>query len=232
MTGEAFEGFGPAFFGFLADLRQHNERAWFNANRGRYEADVVAPVLVFIEALAPGLLEISGHYTAVARKSGGSMFRIYRDTRFSRDKTPYKTHVACQFRHAMGRDAHAPGFYVHLEPGRVAVGGGIWQPASGPLGRIRETIADSPATWQRIIDDPELVRRFGGISGDSLKRAPRGYGAAQRHLDDLRRKSYFLMQRVSAADAARAAFVDETVAAFRAADPLMRFICHALDLPH
>ena len=230
--GDSFNGFGDPFFGFLEELKRNNERPWFHANKPRYDTEVVAPMLAFIEAMAPRLHEISVHYTAVARKSGGSMFRIYRDTRFSKDKTPYKTHVACQFRHEAGRGAHAPGFYVHLEPDRIAVGGGIWQPPPGHLARLRETIADSPAAWERIVGDPGLLRRFGGIRGDSLKRAPRGYDPGHRHVDDLRRKSFFLMEGFTRDDAGRPGFVDAAAGSFRAAAPLMGFMCHALDLPH
>ena len=226
-----FSGFGAPFFDFFEELKHHNNRAWFQDHKAAYERDVVAQMLAFIEAMGPRLSEISEQYTAIAKKSGGSMFRIYRDIRFSRDKTPYKTHAACQFRHVMGRDAHAPGFYVHLEPDRIAVGGGIWQPPSRYLTRIRETIADSPAAWGKIIGDSELTRRFGGIHGDCLKRAPRGYDPSHPHIADLRRKSFFLMQPIGREAAALPSFVDETAAAFRAADPLMRFICHALDLP-
>lgn len=230
--GKDFNGFGGPFFSFLEELKRNNDRHWFQANKPRYDTEVVAPMLAFIDAMAPRLREISLHYTAIPRKSGGSMFRIYRDTRFSKDKTPYKTHVACQFRHEAGGDAHAPGFYVHLEPGRIAVGGGVWQPPSKSLARIRETIVDSPAAWERVIGDPEMLRRFGGIRGDTLKRAPRGYDPGLRHVDDLRRKSFFLMQDFTRDEAAVPAFADAAGETFRAAAPLMGFICHALDLPY
>ena len=109
-----FNGFPRDFFIFFQDLRKNNNRPWFNDNKNRYYESVVNPISEFIVCIAPRLKKISRHYTADPRPHGGSMFRIYRDTRFSKDKTPYKTHAGVQFRHKAGKGAHAPGFYVHL----------------------------------------------------------------------------------------------------------------------
>src|SRR5262245_16529190 len=111
--------FKPALFKFLKDLAKNNNRPWFEENKARFERDVRDPLLSFIGDFASPLAKISKHYLADPRPSGGSMFRIYRDTRFAKDKSPYKTHVAAHFRHSAGKDVHAPGFYVHLEPGQV-----------------------------------------------------------------------------------------------------------------
>ena len=107
--------FSPALFAFLRELKDHNDRAWFNANKARYEEEIKEPALAFIEDFGYRLPEVAPHLTADKR----SLFRIYRDTRFSKDKTPYKTHVGIQFRHERNRDVHAPGFYLHLEPDSV-----------------------------------------------------------------------------------------------------------------
>ena len=117
-----------ALFDFLRDLRDNNDREWFAANKGRYVTDVRDPMLGFIADFAAPLAEISPHFVADPRANGGSLFRIYRDTRFSRDKTPYKTNVGAHFRHAAGKDAHAPGFYLHLEPGMCFAACGVWRP--------------------------------------------------------------------------------------------------------
>ncbi len=130
-----FPGFPEDFFRFFVDLEQNNERAWFNQNKARYYESVVNPISEFIVAIAPRLQRISPHYIANPKPHGGSMFRIYRDTRFSKDKTPYKTHAGVQFRHEAGKDAHAPGFYVHLAPGEVFFGGGVWMPPNPVLNR-------------------------------------------------------------------------------------------------
>jgi len=129
--------FSPALFGFLAELAANNERGWFEANRARYRAELRDPMLRFIEDFAPRLAAISPHFVADPRPNGGSLFRVHRDVRFARDKRPYKTNAGAHFRHAAARDAHAPGFYLHLEPGTVFAGGGRFSDsppsaASGP----------------------------------------------------------------------------------------------------
>ena len=145
----------------------------------------------YIIGIAPYLQHISPFYKADPRAHGGSMFRIYRDTRFAKDKTPYKTHAACHFRHEAGRDAHAPGFYMHIQANRLSLGGGIWRPPSKQLGLIREFIADNPSAWERLSKSP-AIKKLGGIKGSSLKRPPRGYDSDARHSDDLKRKSFRL----------------------------------------
>ena len=107
--------FDGTLFAFLVDLRENNDRAWFAANKARYERECLEPALAFIEDFAVDLETISPHIRADARPVGGSLFRIYRDTRFAKDKTPYKTHVGIYFRHARSADADTAGMYVHLE---------------------------------------------------------------------------------------------------------------------
>src|ERR687888_1974338 len=141
--------FGPGLFSFLADLRANNNREWFAANKDRYEEHLLEPALDFIEAFAPRLEKISPHFRADPRPSGGSLFRIYRDTRFSKDKTPYKTNVGIHFRHERAKDANAPGYYLHIGPGEVFAGGGIWHPDTEAATRIREAIAADPTRWRR-----------------------------------------------------------------------------------
>ena len=147
-----FKGFPGDFFNFFEDLSRNNNRAWFADNKGRYYDSVVNPISEFIVAVAPALKKISPHYVADPKPHGGSMFRIYRDTRFSKDKTPYKTHAGVQFRHEAGRDAHAPGFYVHLATDQVFFGGGIWNPPTPQLNRIRDRIADNARSWARVVN--------------------------------------------------------------------------------
>jgi len=120
--------FTPALFDFLRELKGNNNRDWFQTNKSRYEKDVKDPLLLFIADFADRVPEISPHIAAIPRATGGSMFRIYRDMRFSKDKTPYKTAAALHFRHESGKDVHAPGYYLHLEPGSVFMGAGIWKP--------------------------------------------------------------------------------------------------------
>jgi uncharacterized protein (DUF2461 family) len=130
---------GPYFtksaFKFLKDLEANNNREWFKANKPRYEAAIKEPAIRFITDFGPYLQKLSPNFRADPRPVGGSMFRIYRDVRFSRDKSPYKTVTGIQFRHDLGKDAHAPGFYLHIEVGGCFVALGCWHPDGPSLPR-------------------------------------------------------------------------------------------------
>ncbi len=225
-----FYGFPADLFRFFKDLEQHNDRQWFNDSKDRYIESVVQPMSEFISAMQPRLQAISSHYVADPRPHGGSMFRIYRDSRFSKDKTPYKTHAACQFRHDAGKDVHAPGFYVHIGTAELFFGGGIWQPSGPHLNRIRDFIADNVRAWARI-KNAKKVLDAGGIKGESLLRPPRGFNAEHVHIDDLKRKSFYVMTEADPAVALKPDFIDLVTDAFKRAAPLNRFICDALELP-
>ena len=166
--------FTPDLFAFLRELAVNNDREWFAANKTRYVADVQEPALAFIEDVGVRLPEVSGHFVADARTVGGSLFRIYRDTRFSKDKTPYKTQVGIQFRHERAKDAHAPGFYLHLEPGSVFMACGTWHPDGDTLRAIRTAIAADADRWRAIVADEAFAARF-RLGGETLKRAPAGF---------------------------------------------------------
>jgi len=225
-----FKGFPKEFFRFFIELKKNNNRDWFAANKPRYHESVVAPMGEYIVSIASHLQSISPFYTADPRAHGGSMFRIYRDTRFSKDKTPYKTHAACHFRHEVGRDAHAPGFYMHIETDRVSIGGGIWRPPAKQLGLIREFIADNPSAWEKLISF-SAIKTMGGIQGDSLKRPPRGYDPDAKHIEDLKHKSFYLMTEADAELALSSALVTESARVFRTVAKLNHFITDALELP-
>ncbi len=231
MVSEAFEGFSPAFFGFFEELAKNNKREWFAANKDRYKQEVVGQLTSFIAAIAPHLAKISSHYNADPRPNGGSMFRIYRDVHFSKDKKPYKEHGACQFRHKAGKDAHAPGYYVHLEPGKIFFGGGVWLPPSPELNKIRAAIANDAAGWRRVTRNRRIKEDFGGIMGEGLKRAPRDFDENHPHIEDIKRKSFFAMRQAEPALAGSPAFVEEVAGTFKAATPLMRFLTSALGVP-
>lgn len=227
---DSFTGFPEDFFVFFEELQRNNRRDWFQENKPRYYESVVNPVSEFIVCMAPRLKKISPHYVADPRPHGGSMFRIYRDTRFSKDKTPYKTHAGVHFRHEAGKDAHAPGFYVHLAGDGLFFGGGIWNPPNSTLGPIRDAIVDNARSWSRL-RNARALQATGGLRGDGLKRPPRGYDADHRHIEDLKRKSFYAMVEAPPSEALRADFVDRVDGAFRLAAPLNRFITHALGLP-
>jgi uncharacterized protein (TIGR02453 family) len=132
---------------FLTDLASHNERPWFAASKQRYDDHVAAPALAFIAAFSEPLAKISRHFVAAPKRIGGSLMRVYRDTRFAHDKTPFKTNIGIQFRHERGKDVHAPGFYVHIEPGVVPRGAS----ASGAecADGIRLAIVRAATAWRR-----------------------------------------------------------------------------------
>jgi uncharacterized protein (TIGR02453 family) len=226
-----FGGFPKEFFGFFRELKTNNERAWFEANKTRFRETVQAPMSAFIAAMAPHLARVSKQFLADPRPHGGSMFRIHRDVRFSKDKRPYKEHGACQFRHRLGRDVHAPGFYVHLAPKEVFIGAGLWMPDADALRKIRTAIADKPAAWKKIVADKRFVKTFGAIQGEQLQRPPRGFDPNHPFIADIRRKSFIVGRDSSESVARSAAFVGETADCFTSAAPFMRFLCGALSVP-
>src|SRR4051794_39458113 len=182
-TAEA-PSFSPRLFAFLRELADHNEREWFNANKARYEHELKEPALAFIEDMAYRLPQVAPQLTADKR----SLFRIYRDTRFAKDKTPYKTHVGIYFRHARAADADTAGLYLHLEPGHVFMGAGIWHPGSPGLKRIRDALVARPGAWREAL--AAVAPEWTLANGEALKRPPAGYAADHPLIEDIKRKSF------------------------------------------
>jgi uncharacterized protein (TIGR02453 family) len=223
-----FDGFPSDMFRFLAELKRNNNREWFNENKPRYKDSIQAPMSSFIHAMDSKLAKVSDCFVADPRPNGGSMFRIYRDVRFSKDKSPYKEHIACHFRHIGGKDAHAPGFYMHFEDGDVFFGGGIWHPPTPELTKIRERISGDAAMWKKATRGAAFRRRFGEVSGESLKRPPKGFDADDPMIEDLKQKSFFAVQHVTPARAKKKEFTKDVQAAFVALVPMMRFLTEAI----
>ena len=219
--------FKPAFFDFLRELKANNERSWFEANKARYHADVRDPMLDFIAAFAEPLADISPHFVADPRANGGSLFRIYRDTRFSPDKTPYKTNAGAHFRHAAGKDAHAPGFYLHLEPGACFAACGIWHPGGDALAEIRNAIIEDSASWTRMTQAKAFRDTF-TLMGQSLQRPPRGCDAAHPLIDDLKRKDFVAATVFHEADAIRPDFLQRFAQIARGGAAFVGFLSRAV----
>jgi uncharacterized protein (TIGR02453 family) len=228
---ESFAGFPKDFFAFFRELKANNNRPWFEENKERFKESVQAPMSAFITAMAPKLAKISKHFVADPRPNGGSMFRIYRDVRFARDKKPYKEHAACHFRHALGKDVHVPGFYMHFAPDEVMFGGGMWMPPSDVLTKIREEIAQKPQAWKKVLTDKKFAAHFDGVSGEGLARPPRGFDADHPFIEDIKRKSFFAMHEGSVKLASSPRLVDEVADTFASAGPLLKFLCNAVDAP-
>src|SRR3954471_13097812 len=200
MSGVTVEeaSFTPELFAFLRDLANNNDREWFTANKARYVAEVQEPALAFVEDVGVRLPELSRHFVADARTAGGSLFRIYRDVRFSKDKSPYKTHAGIQFRHARARDAHAPGYYLHLEPESVFMACGTWRPDRDTLHAIRTAIVAKPTRWQGIVG--ERGDQF-ELGGESLKRPPAGFDGDHPLIEELKRKDFIARTNFSEKEA-------------------------------
>jgi len=222
--------FGQGLFDFLRELRQNNNREWFQKNRARYESDVRDPALRFIEDIGPGLKKISRHLVADPRPIGGSLFRIHRDIRFAADKSPYKTAVGMSFGHDRGRAGPAPGLYLHLEPQQSFAGGGVHMPDTATVTRIRDAIVKDTPSWKKIVSDSRFAPMFENM-GDALKRPPQGYAADHPFVDDLKRKSYVWHTRFTEADVCRGDFIDGYLEACRLANPMDRFLATALGAP-
>jgi uncharacterized protein (TIGR02453 family) len=223
--------FSPALFTFLRQLKANNDRDWFKANQAKFEDAVRTPALEFVRDMAPRLEALSPHFLASDKKVGGSLFRIHRDTRFSKDKTPYKTHTGIQFRHEEGKSAHAPCFYLHLEPGEVFVGAGIWRPDTATAKRIREAIVEDPQAWKKATQRKAFTKRF-ALSGESLKRPPRGFDAEHPLLEDLKRKDFIAVAKLTQRDVTSGDVPKTFSALCKTSAPLVEFLCDALELPY
>ncbi len=212
---------------FLKMLVKNNNREWFHENKANYELVIREPALNFIEAMAPELEKISPHFRALPKKVGGSLMRVYRDTRFAKDKTPYKTNIGIQFRHELGKDVHAPGFYLHIEEGGCFIGVGIWRPDSLSLNKIRDFIVDNPVAWGRAKNHQPFKTNF-QLEGDRLKRAPRGYPADHPLLDDLKWKDFIACAYFDQAEIMKPGFCQYVAKHFAQASLFMSYLCMAL----
>lgn len=220
--------FSEATFEFLAQLAVNNDKAWFEANKPRYEELAREPALDFIAAMGPLLHAFAPRFDAIPRKIGGSLMRVYRDTRFSTDKTPYKTNIGIQFRHALGKDVHAPGFYLHIATDECFLGAGCWQPEPDALGKIREAIARKPEKWFAVRDT--LNSTGWQLWGDSLTRPPRGYAADHPAIEDMKRKHFVSLLPLSPREVAGQNFVEFAAQRFSETALFMRYLCEALEV--
>jgi len=222
--------FSPATFKFLKQLAQNNRREWFDANKDQYEGDVREPALAFIRQMEKPIGRISPRFTAIAKKSGGSLMRVHRDVRFLKDKRPYKTNVGIQFRHIAGKDVHAPGWYIHLEPGQCFLGAGIWHPDADALRAIRSAIDSGPKNWKRVSTAKEF-RALWEPTGDSLKRPPRGYEEDHPAILDLKRKDHIAVSKLTQAQIVGVGFAEEVARRFRIAAPYIGWLTKTIGLP-
>ena len=235
MAVERFEGFRPAGFDFLRKLRRNNRRDWFQRHKAVYETEIRQPMAALVEEVDARLGAAAPEITGEPRRS---IFRIYRDTRFSRDKSPYKTHAACWFYHrdssrGVGREAArgGAGYYFHVAPGECLLGGGIWMPPREDLNRIRDAIVQDPDRFRAILWAPAFRRRFRQLEEEGmLQRLPRGYPPASPAAPWLRHLSFIVSRRLTVREVQSRRLPGILMRDFTVVLPLVRFLNEALGL--
>jgi uncharacterized protein (TIGR02453 family) len=224
--------FSRGVFEFLKELAENNNKAWWEDNKERYINTIREPALDFITDFGDRLKDISPHFIADARANGGSLMRPYRDMRFAKG-APYKTNVGIHFRHTRGKDVHAPGFYLHLEPGQNFAGAGLWSPQTNVARAIRQAINDKPTRWGQVAHSEsfQATWEIGGHAEDRLKRIPKDFDPDHPHPDDLRLRSFTAGTRLSQKSVTSEAFADDLLSAYEKAGPYTGFLCDAIGVP-
>jgi uncharacterized protein (TIGR02453 family) len=230
MGAARYVGFDKASIEFLEQLAANNNREWFKANKTRYDEQVLDVALRFIQSMQDPLVEFAPQFTAIPQRVGGSLMRVYRDTRFSKNKLPYKTNIGIQFRHQRAKDVHSPGYYVHIDPDRVFLGVGMWRPDSDSLRAIRERIVAKPSEWTGALRDAKF-RRYFELGGESLSRAPRGFDKDHELIEDIKRTSFIAVRDMDVEDSLKPQFQRKVETSFTAATPFMTFLCEAVGVP-
>ncbi len=227
--------FTPRSLTFLRGLARNNRRDWFLAHKADYEGAILTPLRALVEEVDVRLARVAPEIVGDPKRS---IFRIYRDVRFSKDKSPYKTHAACWFfhrdaSHRVGQESHGggAGFYFHLQPGGSLDAGGIWMPPPEALGRLRDALAEKPAAFERAALAPSVQRRFGALDDEAvLTRVPRGYAPDHPAARWLRYKSFTLGRALSDAQVTSARLPDLIAEDFAGMLPLVRWANGALGL--
>jgi uncharacterized protein (TIGR02453 family) len=215
--------FTADFFRFLTRLKRNNNRKWFLAHQDEFETSVRQPALRFITEFAAPLAEIAPHLVADPRPSRGSLFRVYRDVRFSHDKRPYKTHVAMRFSHS-GKDVHSAGFYLHLEPGGCFAASGLWRPEPPTLLKVRSAIVSRPKEWRAV------RKLLNWDDAGKLRRPPRGFPADHEFVEDLKLRDLGTSVDFTEKQVCSPRFMSDFVSACRTMSPLAAFLSRAVGL--
>jgi uncharacterized protein (TIGR02453 family) len=211
--------FTPDTLNFLRALKRNNNREWFGEHKDDYESRVRAPMLAIIERLAEDFPRIAPDLVASPR----SMYRVYRDTRFSPDKTPYKTHVAASFSHQVLPKHESAGLYFHLAPDQLWIGGGVYAPQTPQLQRIRDHIVTNLRSFRSLAESPAF-RRMGGVRGTMLKRVPPGFSQDHEAADYLRLKQYLVGEELDPKRAISPRFYGTLVRRFTTLAPFIQFL--------
>ena len=209
-------------FDFLNALKQHNNRDWFNAHKAQFQREQDL-VIRFADAL---LAQLAAHDVVETPSGKKSLHRIYRDTRFSADKTPYKTNWSGSFKRATRQ--RRGGYYFHLEPGNSFIAGGFWGPSPEDLKRIRDDIAFDAAPLRKILNSRSFRSIFGALEGEQLKTAPKGFEADHAAIDLLRYKQFLLIKRFPDQEVLRDDFLKEAGLTFRGMRPFFDYMSEVL----
>jgi uncharacterized protein (TIGR02453 family) len=212
----------PATFDFLRRLKENNNRPWFNDHKAEYE-QARGEMIAFAEEL---MLRLARHDELEPSTGKKILFRIYRDVRFSKDKSPYKTHFSGSFIRAT--KWRRGGYYFHIQPGGCFLGGGFWGPNAADLKRIRQEIAIDAAPLRKIIAAPNFINTFGSLGGDQLRTAPRGYPKDHPNIDLLRYKQFLLSKDFTDQEAMTEGFVDKLDEGFQYMRPFFDFMSDTL----
>jgi len=213
--------FTPATLTFLRALKRNNRREWFNAHRDGYEAHVRQPMTTIVERLA---IDLRGFAPELVASPRVSMYRIHRDTRFSENKAPYKTHVAAVFPTRGLAKHEGAGVYFHVSPGEVWIGGGMYAPQRPQLQLVREHIAGNVKRLRSIVESPGFRRQIGQLDGDRLQRVPRGFPNDHEARDFLKFRQFLAGCEFPPALAMSPAFYRTLLSVFRRVAPLARFL--------
>ena len=217
-----FAGFPPEGLPFLRRLKRNNNRDWFQKHKQEYEEVVRFPMECLISSLRPRMADVAGDFDFHPRKS---IFRIYRDTRFSKDKTPYKTNIAASFEPRGVRDPTGlPGLYIGIGIDEIFAGGGLYMPSGDQLKAIRANIAEKPDEIRGIVGDPQFVKHLGELMGDRLVKAPLGYPRDHPMIDFLRLKQFFVGAEYEELECQKPRFLESIVRVFTASMPLLRWL--------
>ncbi|MDI6767449.1 MAG: DUF2461 domain-containing protein [Bacteroidota bacterium] len=219
-----FTGFPEEGIQFLKRLMKNNNRIWFAKHKSEYEDFVKFPMQCLIASLKVPMSKLVPEIDVNPKRS---MFRIFRDTRFSKDKTPYKTHVAAVF-HLKGHWQQSAGFYIEISPEGIYVGGGIYLPDKEQLKKIRVAIAEQAKNFLTIIEDSKFIKRFGMIQGEKLQRIPLDFPRDHFMGEWLKYKSYYTGVELKEKECYSPEFVDKIVTIYKELLPLIRFLNQAL----
>ncbi|MBI3189709.1 MAG: DUF2461 domain-containing protein [Ignavibacteriales bacterium] len=219
-----FEGFPKEGLTFLKQLKKNNTREWFAEHKTEYENFVKVPMQCFVAALKTPMAKLAPEMEVNPKKN---LFRIYRDTRFSKDKTPYKTHVASVF-HLRGHWEASAGFYVHVEPGHIYVGGGVYMPDTTQIKKIRAAIATRPKGFLSVVESKQFKKLFGKIEGEKLQRAPLGYPIDHPMIEWLKHKQFYTGVEWEEKECLSPKFLNSVMKTYKDLYPFISFLNSAL----